>query len=56
MLKVRKSDLAIVKKIVPLAIKEYKSLMLKQVAALTGKDDIPCRVEIDERNFLPEWD
>ena len=55
MLKVRKSDLGKVKKAIPGAIEVYKQMMLKEVKALTGKSDIPCRVEIDERNFLPEW-
>lgn len=29
--------------------------MLAEVKALEGKDDIPCNVTIDEKNFLPEW-
>ena len=29
--------------------------MLAQVKALEGKDDIPCVVTIDEKNFLPEY-
>ena len=55
MLKVRQSDLSKVKDAIPGAIKTYKEMMLKEVKALTGKTDIPCRVSVDERNFLPEW-
>ena len=29
--------------------------MLSQVKALKEKDDIPCKVIIDEANPLPEW-
>ena len=29
--------------------------MLSQVAALEGKDDIPCVVIVDDNNFLPEY-
>ena len=54
-LKVRKSDLSIVKSIVNCAIKEYKALMIKEVEPLLGKTDIICSVLIDEKNFLPEW-
>lgn len=54
-LRVRKSDLQKVKAIVPGAIEKYKELMLAQVKALTGRTDIPCRVQVDENLFLPEW-
>ena len=37
------------------AVDEYKSAMLSQVAALEGKDTIPCVVTIDEERFLPEF-
>ena len=29
--------------------------MLSQVVAFKGKKDIPCKVTVDESNFLPEW-
>lgn len=29
--------------------------MLSQVQALEGKDDIPCTVTVDDKNFLPEF-
>ena len=29
--------------------------MLSQVAALEGKDDIPCVVTVDDEKFLPEF-
>ena len=54
-LKVRKSDVAIIKEQVDNAVKEYKRLMLSQVRDLKDRKDIPCKVSIDEANFLPEW-
>ena len=54
-LKVRESDKDLVESIIEDAIATYKELMLSQVKALEGKDDIPCKVIIDENNFLPEW-
>jgi hypothetical protein len=29
--------------------------MLENVKALEGRDDIPCEILVDEKNFLPEW-
>ena len=55
-LKVRKSDLAIVKSVIEPAKKAYKAQMLQHVKSLEDRDDIPCRIDIDEKNFLPEWD
>ena len=37
------------------AVQQYKQSMLSQVAALEGKDDIPCVVTIDEERFLPDF-
>mmetsp|Transcript_30901 Transcript_30901/g.22481 ORF Transcript_30901/g.22481 Transcript_30901/m.22481 type:complete len:198 (-) Transcript_30901:208-801(-) len=54
-LRVRKSDLAMVKKIVDPAVAEYKKKMTTQVKACMGRD-IPCRIKIDDKNFLPEFD
>ena len=54
-LRVRESDKDMIEGVIEDAIAEYKELMLGQVKALEGKDDIPCKVLIDENNFLPEW-
>ena len=54
-LRVRKSDLDVVKSQIDGAIKKYKMLMLDQVVAFKDKKDIPCRLTIDEAIFLPEW-
>jgi len=54
-LRCRKSDVAHVEAIIEPAIAEYKKLMLSQVKALKGRDDIPCKVKVDKANFLPEW-
>lgn len=37
------------------AVRIYKEKMLAEVVALKDKTDIPCRVTIDEKNFLNEW-
>ncbi len=57
MLKVRQSDLALIKELVPKAISIYRSIMKKEVMALeeVSEEDIKCRVLIDEKSFLPEW-
>ena len=54
-LKVRESDLDLVREVVDEAIEEYKAVMLKEVAVLEGKTDIPCTVNVDDKSFLPEW-
>ena len=54
-LRVRKSDLEMVKGQVDGAVKIYKETMLAQVQAFKNKTDIPCKVTIDDKNFLPEW-
>ncbi len=54
-LKVRKSDLALIKEVIAGAVAQYKAVMIKEVARLDGRSDIPCTVQIDEKNFLPEW-
>ena len=54
-LRVRESDKDLIEGLIDDAIAEYKELMLAQVKALEGKDDIPCKVLIDENNWLPEW-
>lgn len=54
-LRVRKSDLSLIKKIIDPAVAEYKQKMTTQVKACMGRD-IPCRIKIDEKNFLPEFD
>lgn len=54
-LRVRKSDLELIKGQIDEAVKTYKGMMLKQVVAFKNKTDIPCKVTIDDKNFLPEW-
>lgn len=54
-LRVRKSDLDVVKAQIDAAIKQYKEVMLKNVRAFKGKTDINCKVLIDEKNWLNEW-
>jgi len=52
---VRESDKDVIASVIDDAIAIYKEKMLAEVKALEGKDDIPCEVTIDEKNFLPEW-
>lgn len=54
-LRCRESDHSLLEAVVEEAIAEYKQLMLSQVKALEGKDDIPCVVTIDDKNRLPEY-
>ena len=54
-LRCRQSDVGILQGVIDDAVQEYKSLMLSQVKALEGKDDIPCTVTIDQNKFLPEY-
>ena len=54
-LRCRQSDVDVLSGIVDEAVQEYKTSMLEQVAALEGKDDIPCVVTVDDTNFLPEF-
>ena len=51
----RKSDLDVVKSIIDPAVKEYKEIMQREVEAFKGKD-LPCKVLIDEKKSLPEYD
>ena len=54
-LKVRQEDLAIIKRVIAPAKKEYISAMIEHVEGLEDKETIPCEVLIDERNFLPAY-
>ena len=54
-LRCRESDHDILAAVIDDAVDEYKKLMLSQVKALEGKDDIPCVVTIDEQKRLPEY-
>ena len=54
-LRCRKSDVDALQSVIDDAVAKYKELMLSQVKALKDKDDIPCAVTIDEKNFLPEY-
>lgn len=55
-LRCRKSDVNVLQGVIDDAIEQYKRLMLAQVKALQGKEDIPCKVTIDEEHFLHEYD
>ena len=54
-LRCRESDHSLLAAVIDDAVSEYKQLMLAQVKALEGKEDIPCTVTIDENNRLPEY-
>lgn len=54
-LRCRESDQDVLASVIDSAVAEYKQAMLSQVAACKGKDDIPAKVKIDTKNFLPEW-
>jgi V-type H+-transporting ATPase subunit E len=53
--RVRKSDEAIVQSIIEPAVEEYKAIMKKEVKAFKNKD-VPCKVTIDKARYLPEYD
>ena len=53
-LRCRKSDLGLVKDVLEDAIQQYRKMMSTEVKAFEGKD-VPCKVKIDEKNFLPEY-
>ena len=57
MLKVRKSDLELMREVVPEAVERYRDIMISEVQVLEGKskDEVTCRVLIDDKSFLPEW-
>lgn len=46
-LRCRESDKDLLQGVIDEAVDEYKQLMLSQVKALEGKDDIPCAVTIN---------
>lgn len=52
--KVRKSDLEVLKSVTDPATKEYKKILNDEVIAFKGKD-IPLKIIIDEKSFLPEY-
>ena len=54
-LRCRESDVDALEGVIDEAVSEYKELMLSQVKALEGKDDIPCAVTVDKNKFLPEF-
>lgn len=53
--RVRKSDLAVLKSIVEPAIADYKAIMKREVKQF-AKKEVPCAVLIDEARYLPEYD
>ena len=54
-LRCREEDVDVLEGVIDDAVSEYKSLMLAEVKALEGRDDIPCNVKVDKKNFLPSW-
>lgn len=54
-LRCREADVDLLEGVVDDAVAEYKEMMLSQVKALDGKEDIPCAVTVDKENFLPEY-
>lgn len=54
-LRCRESDKDLLEDVIDEAVSEYKELMLRQVKALAGKDDIPCAVTVHQDRFLPEY-
>lgn len=54
-LRCRQSDVNVLSGVINEAVQEYKAAMISQVAALEGKDDIPCEVTVDNERFLPEF-
>ena len=54
-LRCREEDVSILEDVIEDAVSEYKQLMLSEVKALEGRDDIPCRVKVDQKNFLPPY-
>lgn len=54
-LRCRQRDSDLLNSVVDEAVSEYKEAMLSQVVALEGKDDIPCVVTVDDKNFLPDY-
>ena len=54
-LRCREDDVEILESIIDDAVSEYKQQMLAEVKALEGRDDIPCRVKVDKKNFLPAY-
>ena len=55
-LKCRQGDVELLQSQVDDAIAEYKEKMLSEVKKFQGQKDIKCKVNIDQSNFLPEYD
>ena|SRR6056300_2081913 len=55
LIRCRESDVDVIESVKEDAIATYKELMLSQVKALEGKDDIPAKLTIDTKHYLPEW-
>ena len=51
----RKSDYAVVKTVIEPAVEEYKKLMKKEVKIFKDRE-VPCKVNLDENRYLPEYD
>ncbi len=54
-IKYKKSDTELVKKAIEPAIQEYKALMKKEVKIFKDRD-VPCKINLDEGKYLPEYD
>jgi V-type H+-transporting ATPase subunit E len=52
--KCRKSDFEVVKKAIEPAITEYKALLKKEVKIFHDRD-VPCKVNVDDGKWLPEF-
>ena len=52
--RVRKSDEAVVASIIDQAVEEYKEIMKKEVKAFKTRE-VPCKVTIDKAKYLPEY-
>ena len=55
-LRCRESDVDVLESVVEEAVNEYKELMLTECKALEGQTDIKCKVTVDRKRHLPEWD
>lgn len=50
----KKGDEGVINEVIKGAIDEYKKLLTTQVKMFKGKD-IPCKVEIDKKFYLPDY-
>jgi len=55
-LRCRESDVEVLESVMDEAVAEYKQLMLSECKALQGQTEIKCKVTVDRKRHLPEWD